>query len=329
MPARENFSDAAAGAISLVVRRFCAVTPQVVVLGTRRDATFGGIPYVGVRGGLSVWLALRQVRPAVLEVHQQARMAVVLALLFPRVRVLLWLHNDPVTMRGLRTSLGRWLAVRVLHRVVCVSEFLAARFGAGAVVLPNPFDVAELPAVADREQIILFVGRMTEGKGPDLFLAACALALPRLPGWRAAMIGGDRFGPESPETAFVVKMRGRAAEIGVDFGGPQPHAAVMAAMSRAAIMVVPSRWAEPFGLTALEAMAAGTALITTGAGGLREVAGEAAVYVPPEPSAIAEEMVALAGDALRRAELAAAGRARATDFGMAAIAPQLQALRAV
>ena len=161
-----------------------------------------------------------------------------------------------------------------------------------------------------------------------MFIAACAQALPQLPGWAARMIGGDRFGPESPETAYVTSMREAAAKAGVAFEGPRPHAEVLAAMAEAAIVVVPSRWDEPFGLTALEALASGAALVTTGQGGLREVAGAAALFVSPgDARATAAAILSLATDDAGRAALAAAGLAQAARFETASLAGRLNALR--
>ena len=54
-------------------------------------------------------------------------------------------------------------------------------------------------------------------------------------------------------------------------------------MARAAIVVVPSRWSEPFGLTALEALACGAALLCSPRGGLPEVYGQAAQRIDPTP----------------------------------------------
>jgi UDP-glucose:(glucosyl)LPS alpha-1,2-glucosyltransferase len=92
--------------------------------------------------------------------------------------------------------------------------------------------------------------------------------------------------------------------------------------------VVPSRWQEPFGLVALEALASGAALICADRGGLREVAGDAAIYVDPEvPAALAAAIRALADDPVRRAALAQAGRERARQFDAPVIAARLAALR--
>jgi UDP-glucose:(glucosyl)LPS alpha-1,2-glucosyltransferase len=83
-----------------------------------------------------------------------------------------------------------------------------------------------------------------------------------------------------------------------------PHEKVMEAFSRAAIAVVPSLWDEPFGRTALEAMAAGCALIATRRGGLAEVVGDAALALdPPDVDHLASAVFALATDDARRADL--------------------------
>jgi glycosyltransferase involved in cell wall biosynthesis len=100
-------------------------------------------------------------------------------------------------------------------------------------------------------------------------------------------------------------------------------------MQRAAIVVVPSRWEEPFGLVALEAMACGAALICSPRGGLPEVAGETALYADPDqPDAVAAAICALACDVGRRATMAAAARLRSEGFGAPAAAARLLALRA-
>ncbi len=352
----------------MVVQRLAAATPGMVVVGSPCGRPFPGIIFEPARGTAGLLLLIRRLRPAVIEVHQQPRLAVALSFLFPRARIMLFLHNDPLTMRGLKSVAGRRLALARLHRVICVSDFLRRRYITGLVpapsspdlirrstpclaaaekawmagsspamtmagnapaILPNPLTLAALPPrAAARANTILFAGRIVADKAPDIFVAACAIALPNLPGWTAAMIGGDRFGPASPETPYVAAVRAAAAEAGISFAGPRPHAEVLEAMAQAAIVVVPSRWAEPFGLTALEAIASGAALIAADTGGLPEVAGDAALYVPPDDAAaLAAAIIALADDPEHRAALAAAGLARAQNFDTAVIAAALAKLR--
>jgi glycosyltransferase involved in cell wall biosynthesis len=336
LPPREVFSPQAAGAIATVVRRLASATPGALVLGSplRGADGFPGIAYRGIGGFVSLCRQIRRLNPAFIDIHQQPRLALALSFVMPRRKISLFLHNDPLAMRGLISPSARRLALARLHFVVCVSAYLASRYRSGLnrpgpEILPNPITLSELPApVAEPAPRIIFAGRIVPDKAPDVFIAACALALPHLPGWHAQLIGGDRFGPASPETAYVARIRAAALAAGIGFAGVLPQAAVLEAMSAAAIVVVPSRWPEPFGLTALEAMACGAAVITTGQGGLPEVTGDAAIMVPPnDPPALAAAIVALAGDAPRRAALRTAGRLRAAQFDTPKIAAALENLR--
>ena len=65
----------------------------------------------------------------------------------------------------------------------------------------------------------------------------------------------------------------------VHLHGFQPSSFTRTLQNKAAISVVPSLWAEPCGLTGLEALAAGSALITTNAGGIPEYASGRAVII--------------------------------------------------
>ncbi len=352
LPPREGFSPDAVGAVGLLVHRLS--TPQDLILGaaTSRPAfadrrfmpvSPAGFPVMGSGRRYAVGVArlLRdlppELPPELIEVHNRPEIAALLARRFPAVPLTLFLHNDPQGMRLARTPRARRALGRRM-RIVAVSEHLRRRFrdGLGAArvaLLPNCLDLSALPPVLPseaRDRLILFAGRLVADKGADSFVAACAQALPDLPGWRAEMIGADRFMPGAADTPFLARLRPAAADAGIVLAGYRPHAAVLAAMARAAIVVVPSRWPEPFGLTALEAMASGAALITSGRGGLAELAaGGAAMLVDPDrPGLLAEALRRLAADLPARMLLARAGRARAADFDLPAARLRLAALRA-
>jgi UDP-glucose:(glucosyl)LPS alpha-1,2-glucosyltransferase len=344
LPPRELFSPAATGAVGLLVR-LLARMGNAVVYGMPTTAPFDDVAFQPVKlkllprpqamryaAGLAD--ALRKSLPDLIEVHNRPDIALYLAKRFPAVPVILFLHNDPQGMRGARKLRERTVLLKRLAAVAPVSDYLRSRLLHGMAapenveVFPNFVDLAEIPP-ASTEQLILFAGRVVADKGADSFVAACALALPRLPGWRAEMIGADRFGANSPETPFLRALRPKASAAGVAMLGWRPHADVLAAMARAAIVVVPSRWPEPFGLTALEAMACGAALICAPRGGLPDVMGQVAVPIDPDdPSDIAEAIVSLAQNPQRRNVVAAGGRRRAAGFSSQAAATRLAALRA-
>ena len=86
------------------------------------------------------------------------------------------------------------------------------------------------------------------------------------------------------------------------------------ACAEAQIVVVPSIWHEPFGLVAVEAMAAGRPVVASRSGGLADIIadGETGVLVPPgDPAALADAIARLIEDPDTRARMGAAGRRRA------------------
>jgi glycosyltransferase involved in cell wall biosynthesis len=354
LPHREVFSPGAAGAIAGVVARLAAAPSahHVHVLGRGfAGDLFPGIAFHPVDPGprllgvtqsylLGLLPVLRRLPPGPIEVHNKPDLARWLARLFPRRPVSLFLHNDPRTMRGSRSPAARRRLLDRLAGVATVSVWLRDALLDGVdppprrmpVVIHNALDPAALPAPlppGERDRTILFAGRIVPDKAPDAFVAACAQALPQLPGWRAQLVGADGFAADGPETGFIRALRPIAAAAGVEWLGHLPPDAVLRAMSRAAIVVVPSRWQEPFGLTALEAMMCGAALVCSRRGGLAEIAGEACVgFDPDRPDAAG--LIALAQDPARLAALAAAGLNRAkAQFGLADAVLKLEEFRKV
>jgi glycosyltransferase involved in cell wall biosynthesis len=333
----------------LLARRY-AYAPgfRTLVIGGEQDGPpFPDVPFQSIRpaswcpGNVNLRFVaamigtLRRIRPELIEVHNRPEIALALAILFPRTPVGLLLNNDPVAMRAARSPAARRRLLRRLRPVMASSDYLRRRFMEGidpaarqVEVLHNCIDLAAVPPPEQRENLLLFAGRVVPDKAPDSFIRACAMALPALPGWRAEIIGADGMSATSRETDFVRRIKTQAAEAGVHMTGYRDHPLVLEAMTRAAIVVVPSRWNEPFGLTALEALACGAPLIVSPRGGLPEVAGDAAVYAnPDEPAEIAAAIVALAGDPARRAALSAVGRERARRFDTPVAAARLASLR--
>jgi UDP-glucose:(glucosyl)LPS alpha-1,2-glucosyltransferase len=349
LPPREGFGPGRTGAIGLLARRLVQ-TPgfQTIVFGGRQDGpVFPDIDFrpvspmlwklgnTNVRYAAAVARILKAEQPALIEVHNRPEIALAIADRHPSIPVTVILNNDPQGMRDAATPSERTAMLRRLALVITSSSYLRDRVldgvvapGRDPVVLPNCLDLTELPPPRQRERLILFAGRVVADKGPDAFVSACAASLPYLPGWGAEIIGADRFHIDSPDTGFVQMIRAAAEGANVRLLGYRDHPDVLAAMARAAIVVVPSRWPEPFGLVALEALASGAALICSPRGGLKEVAGDVAVYADPDhPAEIAASIRSLAGDEARRSALAAAGRQRALLFDAPVIAAQLADLR--
>lgn len=114
---------------------------------------------------------------------------------------------------------------------------------------------------------------------------------------------------------------------GVHVTGAWPHRLAIEALRRSLFTVAPSLWPEPFGIVALEASAAGKAVIASDIGGLRDIVvdGESGLLVPPDDRpALLAAMRRLIGDEGLRDRLGAAARERAARFSPAAVLPQFE-----
>jgi glycosyltransferase involved in cell wall biosynthesis len=127
---------------------------------------------------------------------------------------------------------------------------------------PGPAARHELAPDADARPYVLFVGRLAPEKGVGLLADAWKLAV--RPGVRL-VIAGD--GPERPRVEQLVAESAGSVEL----LGHLPPADVARWMSRARSLVMPSRWYETFGLTAIESFAAARPVIAPGHGALGEL----------------------------------------------------------
>jgi glycogen synthase len=141
-------------------------------------------------------------------------------------------------------------------------------------VIGNPYDdnVFRLLPNVVRDRTIAFLGRLVSDKGADLLLQAMKLLqseglMPDL-----TIIGA---GPEEQN------LRNLAHEVGLDrqvtFAGEKSDAPLAELLNRHRILVVPSRWAEPFGVVALEGIACGCVIVGSKNGGLKEAIGPCGV----------------------------------------------------
>ena len=359
LPSQAGFGPRRAGAIGLTVRDHARATPayHTLVLGGRQSGpVFPNIAFHSVpapffvpwpawaRHAIGVFRALRHARPALIEVHDEPRIALWLQRRFPAIPVVLFLYDNPFGGRLPNTLKQRRRLLYGLARIVTVSAWLRDRIMERIetpvrtpIVVPPCIDLATLPLSGSdagsagrpisqrRARLVLFAGRLVPEKGADLFVSACTSVLPRLPGWRAEIIGAAENKVKSPETPFTRLLHATADPAGIALLGYRDHPDVMIAMSRAGIVVIPAHVPEPSGRVALEAMANGAAVICPNEGGLPEITGDAALYA--SSAELGAAIRALIEDPKRLSALAQAGLERAALFDSRKIGQWLETVR--
>jgi glycosyltransferase involved in cell wall biosynthesis len=161
---------------------------------------------------------------------------------------------------------------------------------------------------------IAFAGRFVHQKGVDMLLRAFATVVERVPQVRL-LLAGD--GPERQAVDRLIIELGVSSH--VSLLGHLPRVEVERHFASAWVQVVPSRFAESFGLVAVEAMMRGTAVVASACDGLTEIVrdGQTGFLVPPgNARALSEALVRVLSNRELAEHLGKAGREVAlTHFG--------------
>lgn len=166
------------------------------------------------------------------------------------------------------------------------------------VVIPNGAD-GRCFRPARKEPFVLAAGRFWDAAKN---IAALEQVAPQLP-WPVRVAGATTHPDGGSVTTQSVQMLGEL-----------PRDLLAQQLARAAIYALPARY-EPFGLSVLEAGLGGCALVLGDLPSLREVWGEAALYVPPaDQEALRHALLRLMEDEDERGRLAQAARRRACRF---------------
>ena len=173
-------------------------------------------------------------------------------------------HNNPQEMRGSSSVKERIYLAENSDYLYFVSRWVKNKFFEGLpytnrnnceILYPS---INKLNKFPKKEKLIIFSGKLNSSKGYDLFSATIIKILDKFKNWKAIAIGNE------PREKFNFKHKNFKVLDWLE------HKKILKYYSKSSISVVPSRWQEPFGRTAMESAAHGCATITSNRGGLIE-----------------------------------------------------------
>jgi len=179
-------------------------------------------------------------------------------------KFILYFHNDPLTMKGSKTKNERLNLLNSIDKIIFVSKWVQKRFFIDIddklihkteIVYPSISKAKKRPAKSKK---ITFVGKLNASKGYDIYGEAIINILNKFKDWKAYSIGDE----SRNKPVFQHKNHKDL--------GYMTHKKVLNFLATSEIAVVPSRWEEPFGRTALESTSRGCATIISNRGGLPE-----------------------------------------------------------
>lgn len=175
-----------------------------------------------------------------------------------------WLNAE----EGWKIYLKRALLRFASH--AAITQVVADALPVASTVVGNPYapEIFRIWPGIKRERELVYLGRLVSDKGVDLLIEALAELRHRGLMPRLTIIGSGPY-------LATLQAKAKALQVAnqIEFIGPRAGVELAQVLNAHQIMVVPSRWTEPFGLVALEGIACGCGLVASKNGGLPEAVG--------------------------------------------------------
>lgn len=236
-------------------------------------------------------------------------------------------HSDPAAKIYPFSDLLRSIPIRKCDLVVATTDMEKHHLIQRGVkqkkitVIPNGVTLPPMDApTRNLGKIILCLARLDAAhKGQDTLLQAMPKVLSKIPDVKLWVAG------EGKDSEMLKKLT-KKLKIGVnvEFKGPINECFKSFCLKNCRLLCVSPR-TESFGIVYLEAMAYGLPVVTTRAGGVPEVVGDAALLVPPnDPAALADALIKVLTDKRCADDLSKKGLERVKLFDWDSIAKKYE-----
>jgi len=279
---------------------------------------------ISLRQAISLCRKPPQNRPfAIWHVRRNVEM---LAALFARDVLRLPIRIVLTSAAQRRHSLLPRMLISHMDAVVATLPAAAAFVPHVAAVVPHGVDVDRFTPAESRDRAwaamgypgrygIGIVGRIRPEKGTDLFVETMLRVLPQRPEYTALIIGCAK----TPDAGFERRLRAKIKNAGLEdrclFVGEIPPNKMPELMRGLSLLVAPPRY-EGYGMTPLEAMASGAAVVATDTGAFAEmIRGDECGQIVPvgDIESLVRAVLSVTNDPIQLATMGRAARRRAVE----------------
>lgn len=232
----------------------------------------------------------------VIHVFNRPRDLLIYKNAMPASRFVISLHNEMFREGKISTEMGN-LVIRAVDKIMTISEYIGqtiiSRFPLAkskVKAVYSGIDFQRYKPIWDQDaetlrnelrkkygvedkKVVLFVGRLSAVKGPDILLAAMKQVIQEHPDAVLVIVGSKWFSDDRIDE-FGLNLRKLAEALGknkVIFTGFVPPREIPSHFLVGDLFVCSSQWQEPLARVHYEAMGAGLPIITTNRGGNAEI----------------------------------------------------------
>ena len=287
LPYKENYTKKGAGAVALWISEFMRDSiykKNTFVFGNTTNKNFLTKNYVNINiNTINSRLSsttkeysnkiIKKIENMCFDVIELHNRPVMVKEFYKKInsKIILYFHNDPTSMKGAKTIDERIYLLNSVDKIIFITKWVKKKFFEG---LPSLSDnktqiiyhsIDPFKKKIKKNKQIIFVGKLNESKGYDLYCKAMFKILDSNKDWRAYSIGEEKRFQNFPTHSRHKSL------------GQISHSKVLEYLGKSEIAIIPSRWEEPFGRTAMEASSRGCATIISKKGGLPETTDHAII----------------------------------------------------
>ncbi len=204
-----------------------------------------------------------------IEIHNRPISALMIKKELPKMKLVFYYHNDPLSMKGFISNESRKKLLDSCETIYFVSDYIKKQFLNN--LKANKTDHKKLlvlynginPSTKNKKtriKNIIFVGRLEKNKGFFEFLEVAYKILNEFTDWQVDIFGSSNKGLIPISEKSQLKYHGHVS-----------NDKVLEYLSKSSISIIPALWNEPFGRTLIESINAGCAVISSQKGGLSEI----------------------------------------------------------
>jgi glycogen synthase len=221
-------------------------------------------------------------------------------------------YLQPQTLLGRMARTSNWVTA-VSATTLAETRTLAPEIKAHSSTIYNglPIPALEPTLLQFSPPRLLCVGRTVKEKGFDLAIVAMTQIRQKFPEARLIIAGEGEARPA---------LEAKVAELGlgeaVEFLGLVDPTEIPALINTASLVIMPSRWSEPFGLSALQAAQMARPIVATRIGGLPEVVAEGEtglLFKQDDSAALADSILYMLEHPVEAQRMGEAARKRARE----------------
>ena len=279
LPYKENFTEKSAGAASIWVKDYLnksKLKKKSIVYGSLennskpllknfRNLNIGNkfikknISYTN-----ELYKEYKKYNFKIIEIHNRPESLLYLINKKVKAKLIFVYHNNPQDLRSSSTIKERTFIAENTDQIYFVSKWVKDKFFQDLpyehrnncdILYPAINPIKKFPK---KQNLIIFTGKLNSSKGFDIYGKSVIKILDKFNDWSALAIGNE------PREKFNFKHSRLKILDWVT------HNEILNYYKKSSISIVPSRWQEPFGRTAMESAAYGCATITSKKGGLPE-----------------------------------------------------------